>query len=87
MFLHLGLLVTGFFACIPSMIAWALIYNNYPYLTEGRGNITNDFRGHEESRTVNATDHYYIHTVFSNPAAQSKDLVCVFYIVNVVDHN
>jgi hypothetical protein len=85
MFLLAVLLMTSFFACMPPMISWATVYHDYPYLTEGTGTITNDFDGHEESRTVNATDYYYIHTEFSNPAVQPKDLAHVFYIVNVID--
>jgi hypothetical protein len=84
-FLLVVLLVASLFACMtPLVIAWAAD-SGYPYMMEGRGKITTEFEGHKESSIVNATDYYYIYTEFSNPAEQPKDLVRVFYVVNVID--
>lgn len=55
-------------------------------MTEGIGKITDDHHGNRESRTVNATDYYFIYTEFRNPAEQPVDLVGVHYVVNVIDH-
>ncbi|WP_415283764.1 hypothetical protein [Candidatus Nitrososphaera sp. FF02] len=71
--------------CVLPIVTWAAAGSGYPYLIDGKGKIMDDFSGNRESRTVNATDYYFIYVEFSNPAEQPTDLVRVFHIVNVID--
>lgn len=82
-FLHIVLLAGV--VCMLPIAAWAST-GGYPYLTDGKGKITDDFDGNKESRTVNATDYYFIYVEFNNPVDQPVDLVRVFHVVNVIDH-
>lgn len=70
----------------PVAASSASSVTGYPYMTEGRGKITDDHDGRIESRIINATDTYIIYSEFSNPAEQPVDLVRVHYVINVIDH-
>lgn len=84
-----GLLLAVLLASIVVLpiAAWATVDSGYPYLVDGKSRITKDFEGLKDSGVVQATDEYFIHTEFSNPDGQPKDLKSVYYVVNVIDYD
>jgi hypothetical protein len=80
---------------IPSVIICAgikavfAVDDEFPYLTNGQAYISKDFHGIDtrNSQTLNATDHYYIQTIFRNADQETRSFPEVYFVVMVTDQD